>query len=246
MHFADLKVDFLFRKVFGQRPHLTKALLNDLLDLQGERRIEELVIAPADRVPVVQGAKLSILDVKCREHSGRRFIVEMQILPVSGFLNRVVYNACKTYGGQLRVGRPYTELADVIALSICDFEIWPDPTSQQGGTTIHMVSKWRMTEEASGYKDLLQVQYVFLELPKMPLRGPVTTVAEFWAWLFRVGAVDGGIPANATPEQKEVLALANHDTFTPDEKDAYQRSIDERRAGKTACSRCGGQRRGTW
>ncbi len=56
----------------------------------------------------------------------RGALVEMQVLYVTGFLNRVVYNACKAYVGALQKGSAYGELVDVMAVSICDFALWSD------------------------------------------------------------------------------------------------------------------------
>ncbi len=61
--------------------------------------------------------KLSILDVRCREEGGATFLVEMQVLNVTGFLNRVVYNACKAYVGALQKGSAYGELVDDAVIS---------------------------------------------------------------------------------------------------------------------------------
>ena len=126
MRFADLKNDFVFRRIFAHHADLTAALLNDVLDRQGEDRIVELELLAPEQAPELPGAKLSILDVRCRDQSGRWFVVEMQLLHVSGFLNRVVYNACRAYSAQATRGGGYRDLSDVIAVSFCDFVIWPD------------------------------------------------------------------------------------------------------------------------
>ena len=60
------------------------------------------------------------------------FVVEMQVLPVTGVLIRMVYSACKAYGGTLLHGKKYETLTDVVALSICDFARWPDAGQSQG------------------------------------------------------------------------------------------------------------------
>ena len=186
--FADLKNDFVFRRIFAHHAELTQALLNDLLALEGPERIVELTLLPPEQAPVVMGAKLSILDLKARDQGGRNFVVEMQLLHVAGFLNRVVYNACKTYVGQLQAGKPYTGLRDVLAVSLCDFVIWPPP---EGATPVPLVSRWVLTEEQSGTKDLRQVQYVFVELPKLPRETMPRSTAEQWAWLFKYGEEKG-------------------------------------------------------
>jgi hypothetical protein len=64
-------------------------------------------------------------------------------------------------------------LADVVAISICDFELWPDADqARQQLPAIPMLSRWHMTEDGSRSHGLLQVQYAFLELPKLPARKP--------------------------------------------------------------------------
>ena len=57
----------------------------------------------------------------------------MQLIHVPGFINRVVYNACKAYAGQLKAKEWYTKLTDVVAISICDFELWPDAEQARRG-----------------------------------------------------------------------------------------------------------------
>jgi predicted transposase/invertase (TIGR01784 family) len=66
------------------------------------------------------------LDVRCKDRAGTKFVVEMQLIHVAGFINRVVYNGCRAYADQLKTGESYTKLTDVVAISICDFELWPD------------------------------------------------------------------------------------------------------------------------
>jgi predicted transposase/invertase (TIGR01784 family) len=51
--------------------------------------------------------KLSIVDVKCTDAEGRRYVVEMQVLNVEGFEKRVVYNASKAYVMLLRQAEHY-------------------------------------------------------------------------------------------------------------------------------------------
>jgi hypothetical protein len=228
MAFADLKNDFVFRRIFAHHPDILCGLLNDLLERQGDRIIEDIEYVPIEQAPVVAGAKLSILDVKCRDRAGTTFVVEMQLLHVPGFLNRVVYNACKAYVSQLQVGELYTKLADVVAVSICDFALWPDEEQDAKNLPrVPMLSRWNMTERTSNQDGLLQVQYAFLELPKLPQRKPQTG-AELWAWLFVHAPELGEVPKDLPPgPHRQAVELANAATFTQTELDAYQRVIDE-------------------
>ena len=228
MVFADLKNDFVFRRVFARHPDILRRLLNDLLDRQGERTIEAIEYLPPEQLPLATGAKLSILDVKCRDRAGTTFVVEMQLLHVPGFINRVVYNACKAYVDQLKAGDPYTKLADVVAISICDFVLWPDEEQDAASLPrVPMLSRWNMTEHTSGNHGLLQVQYAFLELPKLP-EGRPESGAALWAWLFVHTPELTEVPPELPPgPYRQAVELANEATFTPQEIDAYRRVMDE-------------------
>src|SRR5882724_2869292 len=116
MAFADLKNDYIFRRIFGTHPDILRGLLNDLLERTGDQTIETIEYLPSEQLPLVPGAKLSILDVRCKDRAGTKFVVEMQLIHMAGFINRVVYNACKAYAGQLKEGDWYTKLTDVVAV----------------------------------------------------------------------------------------------------------------------------------
>jgi hypothetical protein len=84
------------------------------------------------------------------------------------------------------------------------------------------------TELKSGNHGLLQVQYVFLELPKLSGERPTEPGAELWAWLFSHAPELTEIPADLrSAPHRRALELANKATFTQGELDAYRRVIDE-------------------
>ena len=173
MVFADMKNDFVFRRIFARHPDILRGLLDDLLDRPGERAIETIEYLPIEQLPMVTGAKLSILDVKCRDRSGTTFVVEMQLLHIPGFVNHVVYNACRAYVDQLEAGEPYTKLADVVAVSICDFELWPDDEQDaQKLPRVPMLSRWNMTERSSNNHGLLQFNMRSWSFPRCPTGVP--------------------------------------------------------------------------
>ena len=226
---ADLKNDYIFRRIFATHPDLLRRLLNDLLERAGDRAIEEIEYLPSEQLPMVEGAKLSILDVRCQDRAGTTFVVEMQLIHHAGFINRVVYNACKAYAGQLKSGGWYADLTDVVAISICDFDLWPDERQDaQGLPRVPMLSRWHMVERDSKNHGLLQIQYAFLELPKIPLERPAIPGADLWAWLFVHAPELREVPADLTPGPfADALELANQASFTMAERDAYERTRDE-------------------
>ena len=82
--FADPKTDVVFKKVFGQKEHkaLLIELLDSLLELEESHRIADIEYLSPEQLPLRKDLKLSILDVKCTDLRGTRYVVEMQIIEV--------------------------------------------------------------------------------------------------------------------------------------------------------------------
>jgi predicted transposase/invertase (TIGR01784 family) len=224
--FADPKTDFVFKRIFGadSRRSLLIALLNHLLELEGDRRILDVRHLSGEQHVDVPEMKLSIVDVKCTDASGRWFVVEMQVLKVEGFEKRVVYNASKAYVMQLRTADGYPALCDVIGITICDFNLWPEQDGR-GRYKVPMLSRWRMQEQHSGRHGLPQVQYVFLELPKYAAGDAPRTLIDRWAYFFREAKnLDVVPPALAEEPFRGALEVARRATFSSWEWEAYDRA----------------------
>ena len=78
MRYLDPKADLTFKKVFGEHKDLLISLLNALLPLSGDEQVESVEYLPAELVPDLPMGKNSIVDVRCKDLSGRQFNVEMQ------------------------------------------------------------------------------------------------------------------------------------------------------------------------
>ncbi len=115
-----------------------------------------------------------------------------------------------------------------------------------------MLSRGHMIERSSRSPGLLQVQYAFLELPKLPKRRPDMGGPGVWAWLFvhapELEAVPSELPQGP---YRQALELANQASFTQGELDAYQQVSDEIRqvleiaAAKRAEGKAGGKAEGS-
>ena len=224
--FADPKTDFVFKRIFGAeaRKPLLIALLNHLLEFEGDRCIVDVQHLSGEQHVDVAELKLSIVDVKCTDATGRRFVVEMQVLKVEGFEKRVVYNASKAYVMQLRNAEEYPALCDVFGVTICNFNLWTDKDAQWR-FKVPMLSRWRMHEQHSGEKGMPQVQYAFLELPKYEAGDAPTTLIEKWAYFFREAKNLNVIPSSLSEGPfREALEVSRTAGFSADEWEAYERA----------------------
>jgi predicted transposase/invertase (TIGR01784 family) len=224
--FADPKTDFIFKRIFGSEPHkhLLVELLNTLLELEGDRRIRDLTYLPAEQMVPLPEMKLSIVDVKCVDQRDTEYVVEMQLFNVQGFEERVVYNASKAFVMQLRSSEDYNRLADVVGVTICDFELWPE-ASALGAPLVPMLSRWRMQEQHTGANGLGQVQYVFLELPKYAGGPHPQSFLDKWAYFFREAENLDVIPPELDEAPfREAFEVARMAGMSDAEYEAYERA----------------------
>ena len=87
----DPKVDYAFKHLFGReatRPILMD-LLDNVLDLAPGREIRDLELLNPFNPKEALDDKLSILDIKARDQSGRQFNVEMQMVASRYFEKRI-------------------------------------------------------------------------------------------------------------------------------------------------------------
>ena len=159
MRFLNPKTDFAFKRIFGsaESSDILISFLNAILALQSPYRIAEVEIVDPYLAPKIKGMKDTYLDVKARDESDKSYIIEMQVLNVEGFEQRILYNACKAYAGQLDSGTAYRTLTDVIAITITDFVMFKELTN--------VVNSFKLrAENGHVYHDDLKL--VFAELPK--------------------------------------------------------------------------------
>jgi predicted transposase/invertase (TIGR01784 family) len=234
--FADPKTDFIFKRIFGSEPHkhLLIKLLNVLLELEEGQLIEDLSYLAAEQQVPLEEMKLSIVDVRCVDQQGVRYVVEMQLFNVAGLEERVVYNASKAFTLQLKTAEDYSQLRGVVGVTICDFCLWsdsPEPdafTLPVGGRpeegTVPMLSRWKMQEQHSGTLGLPQVQYVFLELPKYAAGPHPVNLVDKWALFFRDAENLDVIPPELDEEPfREAFEIARIAQLSEAEYEFYER-----------------------
>jgi predicted transposase/invertase (TIGR01784 family) len=99
----DPKVDYAFKHLFGR--DATRPLLIDVLDSvlnppPGHAIRDVELLNPFNPKEALDD-KLSILDIKARDQSGRLFNVEMQMLAFRHYERRVLYYWSRLYQQQL-------------------------------------------------------------------------------------------------------------------------------------------------
>src|SRR5882724_5459466 len=107
----DPKVDYAFKHLLGRES--TRALLIDVIDHvlnpAPGHHIQDIELLNPFNPKEALDDKLSILDIKARDQSGRQFNVEMQMLAFRFYEKRILYYGCKLHQQQLHEGQEYLE-----------------------------------------------------------------------------------------------------------------------------------------
>ena len=178
----DPRVDYAFKRLFGRESN--EALAIHLLNAV-------LMPAPADRVVGLDllnpfndmdtlADKLSILDIKARDQSGRQFNVEMQLLANEHFHQRVLYYWARLHQGQLQKGQNYRRLRPTISICFVNTPLFPEVAAY------HLVFELREREHPLRFTDDLAVH--LLELSKFTKSAEeLAAPLDVWLYFLRHG-----------------------------------------------------------
>lgn len=162
MRYLDPKNDVVFKKIFGQHPNILMSFLNSMLPLPEGQEIVELEYLSSEMIPETFLEKFTSVDVRCKDNTGRQFLVEMQMNWTTAFKQRVLFNASKAYVTQTDKGFAYTNLKPVYALNLINQNYLPDsPEYYHHYAVVHLKDN---NEKLEG------LEFVFIELQKFKAR----------------------------------------------------------------------------
>ncbi|MCP2728428.1 Rpn family recombination-promoting nuclease/putative transposase [Limnofasciculus baicalensis] len=219
MTFINPKTDFAFKKIFGAKKSkdILISFLNAIL-YQEQKIIQYLEIIDPYQAPRIKGIKDSYLDVKAIITGNKTVIIEMQVLNLLGFEKRVLYNAAKAFSIQLGVGEDYNLLNPVIALTITDFEMFPN--------TAKIISSYCLKEkqDLTDYTD--DIELVFVELPKFAKKlEELETVTDKWLYFLKSANTLREVPPSMAviPEINQAFDIARQSKLTKRELESLEK-----------------------
>ncbi|MBF0338472.1 MAG: Rpn family recombination-promoting nuclease/putative transposase [Nitrospirae bacterium] len=204
MQFADVRSDIAFRKIFGNEAQkgILISFLNAVLDLSGDREIEDLSILNPYQTPQITILKETILDIRAVDKRGITFIVEIQLQKRRGFEKRVLYYTSKAYVAQLSKGEDYPALNQVIYIGILDFDIFEGDSY----ITRHMILNTKTLKQ-----ELKDFEFNFIELPKFKkTEDELESVVDKWIHFIKNAVSLEMIPKSADFDEIQ----AAYDTAT--------------------------------
>ena len=221
--YLDPKADLTFKKIFGEHKHLVISLLNALLPLKEDERVESIEYWPAEKIPDrTEAEKYSIVDVCCKDNKKREFIVEMQMTWTESFKKRVLLNASKAYVAQTEKGMAYKSLQPVYALNFVNAKFLEDVDDYYH--YYHLVHD-RYTD-----KVIDGLHLIFVELPKFkPTTFSERKMQVLWLrFLTEINENTKEVPAELleNAEVNEALEIVEIAAFSDEEMRAYDKFWD--------------------
>jgi predicted transposase/invertase (TIGR01784 family) len=220
MRFIDPKIDFAFKKIFGSSD--SKDILINFLNAilyEAQPLIEDLEIIDSQPENPTLGAQETRLDVKATINDDRIALVEIQLINVPSFGNRVLYNAAKSYSQQLTGKDRYERLKTVISLKIADFEMFENQPE--------FMSRFVFQEKEQQFEcPDTEIELVFIELPKFSKElAALETTADQWIYFLKNTSTLETVPEtlSAVPEIQKAFRIAREDNFNQEELKELQK-----------------------
>ena len=168
-------------------------------------------------MPETPLGKNTIVDVRCEETGGRKFIVEMQMEWRANFKQRVLLNASKAYVKQLPRGNDYNLLQPVYSLNLVNETFEPDMEEYY--------HYYRLVHYLHSDKVLEGLHLVLVELPKFKAKNLTEKKMQvLWLrFLTEIGEATKEVPQDLVdnPHVNEALEIIEESALSDAERAAY-------------------------
>ena len=229
-------VDCVFKAIFGKKENrnLLINFLNAVLGLEKGKRVSEVTVLNPYNEKEFESGKLSIVDVKARDESGRTFQVEVQISIYSWLANRMLHNWAGIYHPQLTEGEDYDILNPVTSIWILEGALFRPDKPADGKDYLHLTFEAR--ERSLGFPMNDHFGIHVLQLPYWPPEGRAGDDRERWIHFFREGEnMDvNNLPAEMdTEEMRQAFGVLDRFAKNKDEYLLYLSRLDAVRHERT-------------
>ena len=222
--YLNPKADLTFKLVFGQHKDLVMSFLNALLPLAENSPIESVEYDTNEMVPEAEGRKNSVVDVRCTDSRGRRFLVEMQMNWNEEFKKRVIMNASKAIMKQVGTAELFTKIQPVYSLNLLnEGKFQPD--------TEDFYHDYAILNVDHPERSLDYLRFVFVELPKFkPRNVQEKKMAVLWLrFLTEINEETKEVPAELMENEqiRKALSIVEKSAMTEAQLYAYERFWDQ-------------------
>ena len=222
--YLNPKADLTFKLVFGEDKDLAMSFLNALLPLAEDAPITSIEYETPEMVPGKDGGKNSVVDVRCTDARGRRFIVEMQMSRHEEFKKRIIMNASKAIMKQVGTAEVFTKIQPVYSLNLLNDERFQPDTDD-------FYHDYAILNVDHPERSLDYLRFVFVELPKFKPRNVLEKkMAVLWLrFLTEINENTDEVPAELLENEqiRKALAIVEKSAMNESQLYSYERFWDQ-------------------
>ncbi len=220
--FIDPTTDPGFKILFGREDSkdILIDLLNTLLDLKGDERIEDLQFRNGEKQREQKDERSVIFDLQCRSNNGKRFIVEMQTCSQVWFVERCLLYVSRAITEQSRAGKWNYEYEPVIGIA---FTTFPIPRLANS-----LLTDALLTDRYSGKPITDHLRLMFIQLPEFDKTDPEECKTALEQWLYTIKNMKNmeTIPfATVNPIFRRVEEVGRMANLSRDEMHKYESEL---------------------
>jgi len=219
--FAPLTLDFTFKKAFAneQSTELLLFLLNTFLAEKLKSPIKEVSIINNEQLGKTRTNRNAIFDVNCKDATGTRFIVEVQVDKQEHFINRTFYYLCMAISNLAKKRKNFDfNIPKLYSISFMDFDL----DFGKGCTEIVQHLSIRNDKHPEVSYDMLQMTFVIL--PRFnKTESECKTVMDKILFAFKNGHKLKKAPKSfKEKELRDIFNIAEISNFTESELYRYE------------------------
>ena len=222
--YLNPKADLTFKLVFGENKDLAMSFLNALLPLAEDAPITSIEYETPEMVPGKDGGKNSVVDVRCTDARGRRFIVEMQMSWHEEFKKRIIMNASKAVMKQVGTAELFTKIQPVYSLNLLNDERFQPDTDD-------FYHDYAILNVDHPERSLDYLRFVFVELPKFKPRNVLEKkMAVLWLrFLTEINENTDEVPAELLENEqiRKALSIVEKSAMNESQLYSYERFWDQ-------------------
>ena len=215
----DLRVDWAFKRIFGQKKHLQK-IIKDLLDIN----IDVIEYDPNELIVDSPIDKRSVFDVICRNKDTEEvFVLEMQNTYESDMPDRLFYYGGSLIHNQVHVGDEVYVVKSVLVCCIAGYYV-PHNTSVPKGKVFF---DYRMRESETGEVfDGDKLRICFLELNRFEqYLDKDYDLKKQWCWIFNNLSIFAERPTNLDSSFDDLIEDARIQKLTSMDRKDYMEAL---------------------
>jgi predicted transposase/invertase (TIGR01784 family) len=180
-------VDCVFKAILGDNNNTSQLIhfLNSILTLKNEKRIISVEILNPYNEKEFGDDKLSILDLKATDQSGRYFQVEVQISVPSWLKEKILLNWASIYQTQLQEENAYSKLKPTVSIWLMENTLFPADKDSDKDKYLHLNFKVYEPDLKIPLSDHLNIHVI--QFPYFRTDYPITNDKQRWLYFLKEG-----------------------------------------------------------